>query len=119
MSRKPGIIPTIGLAVMSVLTAMFVQLYGVMQANWLKYGLKLDLTCLPFPTAVFYRYSFLGYILPAASLCALFFKDAPGEKTSVLADVFLWFIGILALAWLFASILAWRLPLYYPVAEVG
>ncbi len=119
MSRKPGIIPTIGLAVMSVLTAMFVQLYGVMQANWLKYGLKLDLTCLPFPTAVFYRYSFLGYILPVASLCALFFRKTAGEKTSASADAFLWFIGTLALAWLLGSILAWHLPLYYPVAELG
>lgn len=119
MGRKHIIISTIGLAVMSALTAMFVQLYGVMQANWLKYGLKLDLTCLPCPTAVFYKYSFLGYILPVASLCALFFRKTAQEKMSALAGAFLWLIAILALAWLFASVLAWHLPLYYPVAELG
>ena len=116
---KPTAARTIGLTVISALAAIFVQLHGVMQANWLKYGLKLDLTCLPLPTVVFYKYAFLGYILPAASLCAFFFKNTSQEKTSVLADAFLWFIGVLTLAWLLASILAWRLPLYYPVAEIG
>lgn len=115
---NPITVRTIGLAVMSALAAVFVQVYGVMQANWLKFGLKLDLTCLPVPTVIFCKYAFLGYILPIASLCAFFFKDTAPDKTSALADAFLWLVAILTAAWLFASILAWRLPLYYPVAEI-
>lgn len=119
MKTKPVMARTIGLAVMSALAAVFVQLYGFMQANWLEYGLKLSLTCLPLPTAIFHKYAALGYILPLASLSAFFFKAGDGERTSPYAEALLWLIGILTLAWLLAAVLAWRLPLYYPVARIG
>ena len=118
MKNRIIIVRTIGVTIGSALVAVFVHVYGMMQANWLQYGLKIDRTFFPLPTSFFHRYSFLGYILPVAALLALLIKNNADEKKLPRIDAFLWFIGIMALAWLFACILAWQLPLYYPVADI-
>jgi hypothetical protein len=118
MKSKIIIVRTIGLTITSALVAVFVHAYGIMQANWLQYGLKIDRAFFPVPTSFFHRYSFLGYILPAAALMALLIKNSADEKKLPYIDVFFWFTGIMALAWLLACILAWQLPLYYPVADI-
>ncbi len=118
MNNRIIAVRTVGVAAATVLVALFVHVYGVMQANWLQYGLRIDLACLPFPTTFFHRYSFLGYVLPLAALLSILLgKNAREEKPSH-GDAFFWLVGIVALAWLFASILSWQLPLYYPVAVI-
>ncbi len=118
MKSKVIIVKTIGVAVSVTLAAIFVHAYSIMQANWLQYGLKLDVTALPYPAMFFHACSLLGYILPAAALATLFIKNPPRDEGLPGADAALWSIGIVALAWAFACVLAWQLPLYYPVANI-
>jgi len=118
MKNANIIVRTIGVTITSALVAVFVHAYGIMQANWLQYGLKIDGVAFPLPTSFFHRYSFLGCILPIAALLTLLIKNNADEKKLPHIDAFLWFIGIMALAWLLACIVAWQLPLYYPVADI-
>jgi hypothetical protein len=118
MKNKVIIVRTIGVTIASALVALFVHVYGFMQANWLQYGLKIDGAFFPLPTSFFHHYSFLGYILPVAVLLTLLIKNNADEKKQPYIDAFLWFMGIMTLAWLFACIVAWQLPLYYPVADI-
>jgi len=114
MENRIIAVRTVGVAAATMLIAVFVHVYGVMQANWLQYGLRTSLVSLPSPTVFFHRYSFLGYVLPLAAFLSILMRKNAQEH----ADAFLWLVGIVALAWLFASILSWQLPLYYPVAVI-
>jgi hypothetical protein len=118
MKNRIIAVRTVGVAAATMLVAVFVHAYGVMQANWLQYGLRTSLTSLPSPTVFFHRYSFLGYVLPLAALLGILIRKNAEEDQLSQAGAFLWLVGIVALAWLFASILSWQLPLYYPVAVI-
>lgn len=118
MKSKVIIVKTVGVAASVTLAAIFVHAYSIMQANWLRYGLKLDVTSLPYPTMFFHGCYLLGYILPVAVLATLFIKAPAPDEGLPGADTALWLIGITALAWVFACVLAWQLPLYYPVASI-
>lgn len=108
-----------GVAMLALLAALFVKVYGMMQSNWLLYGLKIDAKSLPAPTLFFSDYSFLGYFLPiSAFIIAPFAGKNCRQNRSPYIHGFLWLIGIAALAWLLASILTWQLPLYYPAATI-
>jgi len=108
----------IGVATATALIAIFVHLYGIMQANWLQYGLKVSLKHLPAPTIIYYQYSFLGYILPVAAFLTFFVGRKGRESRLLHIEAILSFISIIALIWLFACILAWQLPAYYPVSVI-
>ena len=118
MKNRIVVVRTLGVAAAAILVAVFVQIYGVMQANWLQYGLRASLTSLPYPTAFFHRYSFLGYVLPLAAILSILIRKNAWEEELPHSGAFLWLVAIVALAWLFASILSWQLPLYYPVAVI-
>jgi hypothetical protein len=118
MKRINVVVKIVGIVAVTMLAAVFVHLHGIMQANWLHFGLKISLTSLPVPTMIYYHYSFLGYLLPmAASFAFLIGKDQrDGNRSGV--DMLLWSLGIIALAWLLGCVLAWQLPLYYPVSVI-
>jgi hypothetical protein len=101
-----------------MLAAVFVHLHGIMQANWLHYGLKVSLTSLPVPTMFYYHYSFLGYLLPMAASFAFLVGRNQREDNRPGVDMLLVGIGIIALAWLLGCVLAWQLPVYYPVSSI-
>lgn len=118
MKRKNDVVKIAGVVAVTLLAAVFVHLHGIMQANWLRFGLNVGLTSLPVPTMMYYHYSFLGYFLPmAASLAFLIGRDQR-EITRPGVDMLLWGIGIIALAWLLGCVLAWQLPVYYPVSVI-
>ncbi len=107
----------VGVVAVTTLIPVFVHVYGIMQANWLQYGLKISLTNLPVPTMIYYHYSFLGYILPIAASIAFLTKRDERDKSTCI-DWLLLITSIIALVWLLACILAWQLPLYYPVSII-
>jgi hypothetical protein len=118
MKRIHVVVRIAGGVAVTMLAALFVHMHGIMQANWLHYGLKVSLASLPVPTMMYYHYSFLGYVLPmAASLALLIGRDQrDGNRPGV--DMLLWSIGIIALAWVLGCVLAWQLPVYYPVSAI-
>jgi hypothetical protein len=118
MKNKTVVLRIAGVVAVTTVITVFVHAYGIMQANWLQYGLKIGMANLPVPTMIYYHYSFLGYILPIAASLAFLIGKYEGENKLPCIDVFLLIIAIIALAWLLASMLAWQLPLYYPVSVI-
>jgi hypothetical protein len=117
--RKIILVRIAGVVTLTLLVAVFAHLYGIMQANWLRYGLKISLQNLPIPTTFYDRYSFLGYALPIAAALTFFVgRDARQNRRPHHIEAVLWVIGVLALAWLLACILAWQLPVYYPISTI-
>jgi hypothetical protein len=98
--------------------AVFVQLYGMLQANWLQFGHKLSLAVLPLPTAFYHHYALAGYILPVAAALLLLVRDREAEGRAVKVEVLLRLVGLAALVWALGAILAWQLPLYCPVTRI-
>lgn len=98
--------------------AVFVQLYGLLQANWLQFGHKLNLAVLPLPTAFYHHYALAGYLLPAAATLLLLLKDREVEGRAVKFEILLRLVGLAALVWALGAILAWQLPLYCPVTRI-
>ena len=106
----------------SILTALaiaaFVHLYSLLQANLLQYGHKIQMNILPLPTWLYYHYSALGYLLPLVLIFGLFIKNMDQESQRLKLEMLLKIIGLVALVWLLGCLLAWQLPLYYPVAVI-
>jgi hypothetical protein len=98
-------------------TSIFVQMYSIMQANWLQYSLKMSLLHLPIPTMLYYRYPYLGYALSIVTSSA-YFIAGHDERALMGIETFLWVVSIITLSWLLACILAWQLPIYYPVSVI-
>jgi hypothetical protein len=118
MKRKITLVRISGIVTGTFLLSLFVHLYGMLQANWLQYGLKINQQCLPLPTYFYAHYSFLGYLLPLAASIVFRMRRDDDESQQLFIHVYLWVIGVCALAWLLTSILAWQLPVYYPVTTI-
>jgi len=102
----------------ALIVAIFVHLYGLLQANFLQYGHKIQMNILPLPTWFYYHYSVLGYLLPLVLIFGLFIKNMDQESQRLKLEMLLKIIGLVALIWLLGCLLAWQLPLYYPVAVI-
>jgi hypothetical protein len=118
MDKTTRVIRILSAALTYLTAAVFVQAYGLLKANWLHYGAKLDLKVLPLPTAFYHDYSWMGYVLPVAVALLLLKKDGGGASRVLTVEVLPRVVGWLALVWTLGAILAWQLPLYYPVARI-
>ncbi len=118
MEKSTRVIRVLSVVLASLTAAIFVQAYGLLKANWLEFGAKLDLKILPLPTAFYHRYAWVGYVLPIAAALLLFRKEDEGANREPAAEILLRIVGWLALVWTLGAILAWQLPLYYPVARI-
>jgi hypothetical protein len=118
MKRKSDVVKIAGIVAATMLAAVFVHLHGIIQANWLHYGLKLSLNSLPVPTMLYYHYSFLGYLLPIAASVAFLMGRDRRDSNLPGVDMLLWGLGIIALAWVLGCVLSWQLPVYYPVSAI-
>jgi len=118
MDRHARVIRILSAAVAYLTAAIFVQAYGLLKANWLEYGAKLDLKVLPLPTAFYHRYAWIGYVLPIVAALLLLKKENEGADRPLTAEILLRIVGWLALVWTLGAILAWQLPLCYPVARI-
>ncbi len=118
MDKTTRVIRILSAALTYLTAAVFVQAYGLLKANWLEYGAKLDLKVLPLPTAFYHRYSWLGYLLPVAVALLLLKKHGEGAGGAPTVEILLRIVGWLALVWTLGAVLAWQLPLYFPVARI-
>jgi hypothetical protein len=119
MKDKNILVHIAGVTVMLLFIAAFVHINGLMQFNRLLYGVKINPQYLPVPTSFFFNYSFLGYALPIlAGILTFLVKKYIHGDTGYYMICCLWLLGVIALGWLLISLLAWQLPLYYPVAII-
>ncbi len=115
--RLAGLLCGAAVVAAAFAVALFVQLHSLLQANLLAYGHKLSTASLPLPCFLYLRYGWLGYGLPLLSLI-LMAAGRGSRKRSAWARVGLCGVGLAALLWLLGCLLAWQIPLYYPVAVI-
>ncbi len=118
MEKSSRVIRILSVVLATLTAAIFVQAYGLLKANWLEFGAKLDLKILPLPTAFYHRHAWVGYLLPLVAALLLFRREGDGASRAPAAEVLLRIVGWLALVWTLGAILAWQLPLYVPVARI-
>ncbi len=104
--------------VANLVAALFVHLYGLLQANWLQHAHKLDLRVLPLPTAFYHHYALAGYLLPVAAALLLGLRDRGQGDRAGAREVGTAIVTVATIAWLLGCVLAWQLPLYNPVVRV-
>jgi hypothetical protein len=118
MNNHLRVLRVVTLVLASLTSAIFVHAFSLLQANRLQFVHKLNLAILPLPTVFYHRYAWAGYLLPLAAAALL------GLKVPAEGDRIAWFevlvrtVGFAALLWTLAAILAWQLPLYYPVERI-
>ena len=117
-TSKMAFVRTIAAIFSALAIAIFVHLYSLLQANFLQYGHKIQMNILPLPTMLYFRFSALGYLLPLVLIFGLFIKNMDQESQRLKLEMLLRIIGLVALIWLLGCLLAWQLPLYYPVAVI-
>ena len=105
-------------SVFSLIAAIFVHAYSYLQANFIQYGCKLDMGYLPQPTMIYHQYHTLGYFLPALAVAGLFLKFKSEEKQELLRNAWASTVALGALVWLLSCVIAWQLPLYYPISVI-
>jgi hypothetical protein len=118
-THKTAFVRLIAAIFTALAIAVFVHLYSLLQANFLQYGHKMQMNILPLPTRFYFRYSVFGYLLPLVLVFGLFIKNMDRESQRVRMEVLLKIVGLVALVWLLGCLLAWQLPLYYPVAVIS
>jgi hypothetical protein len=100
-----------------LVAAVFVQAYSHIQANILQFAHRLDMAHLPLLTLLYHRYHNWGYLLPALAF-AVFLLTAGRQDRQALQYAFSSAIAQAALLWSLTALLAWQLPLYYPVSTI-
>jgi hypothetical protein len=118
MSGKVPFSQSFAVFLSALLASAFVHLYGVLQANVMRYAYKLNLEVLPLPTALYHRFSVAGYALPALVLLSIIASRSGRQRPLLRQETLLVAVGVASLAWLLGCLLAWQLPTYTPVARV-
>jgi len=102
----------------TIAVAVFVHLYSLLQANSLQYGHKIQMDILPLPAWFYARFAIWGYLLPLLIIRGFFFKKSSLESQGLKTEMLTKTVSLLALVWLLGCVLAWQLPLYYPIVVI-
>lgn len=119
MTRRVQLIRLVGSCLILLIGVVFCQLYSASQMNFLVHSAGLTGAELPAPCLFFSRYSMWLAVLPmvlfAGGVYRLLHKQtSPSSTAEVLSQLAL----VLAFVLVVTCILAWRLPTYFPVADI-
>ena len=115
---KIEMVRTIVTVAATLVVAVFVQSYGVLQANLLQYGHGMELSILPLPTMFYHRYSPSGYLLPVAVSVLSWAVTRDREGRGLRMEIIRKAAYLAGSIWLLGCLLAWQLPHYFPVAVI-